>query len=571
MSTDGFETDDEIELLGVAWPEDTAESAETLTTGRSKGNVVLVLGALVVVAFAVAALGSDSTRDAGPSTPTTIPPTSSAPPSTEALVPDRPVAQIGGGPELVWQRVEFDFDATDFEWVEDGFLGQAGESDYVLGSNGTLTVSESRSAAGEAPIRSSARVRGDGTDNPSELTFVGLEQERVDVIPMVIPDSDLVDVGVRLAVERKGDQVLILQTLRGVLDVERFNEQFDIDDPLISSLMVSPSAVIVSGDDGVETLPIEGLELSAADLVALRTIEEPVHQLSVAEVNGTATLVEVDLDRIDWIAAIGDDFVVGGAELRRSADGMNWQQTGVDTPRFGGLLPPGPDGVMVGLAFDADQNLVTTSADGARTWDDVPSPLTNVWQFSSVAPVIAITGWMDEAFVPSPAGWSVLTPAFELRVGADDDSFALLTRSGTPLLSGFSRDPSSGFRFAPGSDDIWFVDPTTDVEIARFPRLLFAAAFAASRTLDGQPQLIALADVSRGDPIEWSLTRVNELFGPEALAVDFIPGDGWFLADVTTMTGRELYLAEVPAATRPLSERRHPTYAEMSRGLAEQD
>lgn len=555
---------DDIEILGVATTTEDASTVETVSAGGDRRNALAVLAALTVAALGVAGLTSGSEETTAPTTTSSTQPSTTTTPSSTTTLPDRIVAEIGDGPTLVWDRVAFEVNAVDFTWVEDGFLGADGTTDYRVRPNGTLTVSTNGLAEGQPIIQSSSIVTGDGTANPSLLRFSTLGGDEVGLEPMVIPESDLVDSRLDLAVERNGDQVLVLQTVGGVLDVPGFRARTGVEIEPIFDVVVSPTVLTVSGEDDQEVLPIGELDLSPGDLEALRTLTDPIIRLSAGTIGGTTEAVEVDIARVEWIAVAGDDFVAGGTELRRSSNGIDWEGTSADTPMFGGLLPPGPDGSLVGLSFELDETFLTVSTDAARNWADIPSPLSNIWQTSSVAPVAAITGWRDDAFLPAVERWSVLTPAFELLIGSVDNSFELSTRDGELLLSGRVDQLDSGFQFAPGSNDIWFVDPETNEEIARFPQALFASAFAAQRTSDGNPQLVAFADVSQPERPVWSLTPVNELFGPDALSVSFVPGDGWFLANVVTSTGRELYLAEVPEELAAPSSGRHPTHGEIT-------
>ncbi len=579
MSDDRPSVTDEIELLDVAMPAAASTVSEMVTNRGPKRNGLAIVVALAVAAVGVSALATSGSDQAAPPTtpPTTLPTTSTTEPATTERRADGALsAVIGAGPSLIWQPIDFEIDATSFEWVDGSFFATGGTNDVLIqpGPSGAgLTLFGTDNESINRSIQSGTAVFGRSPTNPDVLVFPTESSfEAIEITPISTSGSDLVELSTALAVERIGDRVLVLQSTITVLDVDRFRSRTATDIDPIFDVTVDQFSLIVRGNDLSERLTIADLDLSADDLDALRTLGESVQVLSVGQIGAETQQVGPPISRIDWIAVVNEEFVVGGNELWRSSDGTDWQQSLGDTPQFGGLNPPGPDGVLTGLAFEGDAGFLTFSISAGRSWSRLSRPMENTWTIDSAAPVIAMTGWQEEPFVPGLADWVVLTPKFELRIGGDDDSFELLDRSGVVILSGDSGDPSSGFRFVPGSPDVWFVDPTSGEEIARFPQSLFASAFAAARTLEGQAQMVAFADVSESidDTVEWSLTRVNELFGPDALAVDFVPGAGWFLADVTTTTGRELYLAEIPTS-RPPSSRRHPTRAEISQLQAERD
>lgn len=561
---------DEIELLDVHQTEAAAPSTETLSSGGSRSGTLAVVAALAVAALGIAGLASNGSDEAA--APTTSPITAPAPSTTvvedSTTNGDRVVAQIGDGPELVWDRVEVEVGATAFRWLSDSFVGSSRLTDYRLRPNRSLTVSVGGLAGPEPEIQSSSPVIGDGSTNPSELVFpdpTARDVARVTITPMPTALSDLVEPKVELAVERIGERTLVLQTAAGVLNIDEFRLRTGISLDPIFDVVVSAVEIAAYSDDREEIVSIALLDLSDADLAALRIVDEPEQRLSIIDADGTIETVQLELGQISWLAVVDDEFIIGAEELWRSADGRSWEPTSDETPRFGGLRAPGSDGVLFGLAFSPSDGFITTSTDAGRTWRRFPRPMNNTWTISSVSPIIATTGWASDPPIQTPAAPSVITADFELRFDSEGASFELSTRDGTTLLSGGTGDPASGFRFVPGSSDIWFVDPATGTEIARFDRSEFTAALATSLTLSGDAQLVGFADVSRntGNP-EWSLTPVNELFGPDALSVEFVPGDGWFLASVITTTGRELYVAEVPAS-RLSSSNRHPTQPEMSR------
>lgn len=567
----------DIEILDAAAPDPSGagEPAETADDGGSRWNGLLALGAVALAAAGIASLASGGDEAAAP--PTSPPTTQPAPPTTDSALNssdgDQLTATIGDGPQLDWQRVNLTSDAAEFLWVEDRFISAGGTWDNTItpGSSGASTVIR---PPNDSPIRSSSLVTGSGADqNPSSLIFGRPgEQRSIEIEAVLGPFSPLVTPSITVAAELRGDDVIVLQTHVGILDVDAFRARTGIDFNPIFGISVEGSQVTVFGPKEQVTISAAEGGLTAEDVADLAMIGNQTQRLSVGPLGGVAEAVDIDLERIDWIAVVGDEFIAGGTELRRSTNGVDWVATGDDTPRLGGLAAPGPDGVLTGLAFDGDEGLFTTSINAGRSWLNIARPFENTWRAYSSLPIIAMTGWDDGPFVETPLDWRVLTPKVELSISGTNDSFELRDRNGTTLLSGLTNDPASGFRFAPGSPDIWFVDPVTGVEIARIPQTRFGASIAAARTLDGDPQLVAFTDLEQpGNAQEWSVTPVNELFGADALAVAFTPGDGWFLADVTTTTGRELYVAKAPLHVRSRSER-HPTHGDiLNRAIPDDD
>lgn len=559
----------DIEFLDVVEPDTPA--SEVVTAPGSRRNGLAIAAALAVGALGIAALASAGSDDAAPPTTTSPPTTAPAPPSTTIDRPTNasPSAVIGDGPDIVWTQVSDDIDATTFEWVENSFFGSGGTIDVFIEPllDGAFDVSfvEADDLTDRSVRSSSDVIRV--ADDPLTLMFSDIDSvDVVTVAPIGQPSSDLVTASTTVAAERIGDLVLVLQSTATFLEVETFRERVGTEMDPIFGVSLEQAVLTLSGDGRDEVIPVAELDLSVDDLAALQDLGEPMQVLSIGTIGSEAELVDSPMSRIDWIAAIDDEFTAGGDQLWRSPDGVQWEQSGGDTPRFGGLNAPGPDGVLSGLAFEGDAGFLTMSTDAGRSWNRLARPFENTWTIDSAFPIVAMTGWQDEPSVPRSGEWIVLSPRFELRINGEEGTFELLDREGSRILSGLSSDPTSGFRFIPGSTDVWFVDPATGEEVARFPQSMFASAFAATRSLDGQPQLVAFANLMGSQTVEWSLARVTELFGPDALAVDITPGPGWFLADVTTTTGRELYLAEMPVtAVRSLSERRHPTHGDMAR------
>lgn len=558
---------EDIELLDVSEP--AAQTAEVVTVSGSRRNSLAIVAALVVGAVGIAALASSGSDQAPP--PTAPPTTSPAPPTTatERLSDRAPSAVIGEGPALEWRQINADIDATRFEWVDESFFGSGGTTDVfiepLLGGAFDVSFVEADDLTDRSVRSSSDVIRV--TNDPLTLMFSDIDSiDVVTVAPIVPPASDLVTASTTVAAERIGDLVLVLQSTATFLDIEAFRARVDTDMDPIFGVSLEQATLTISGDGRDEVIAVADLDLSIEDRAALQDLGNPVQVLSVGTIGSETGPVDSPTSRIDWIAAIGDEFAVGGDQLWRSSNGVDWEQTSAETPRFGGLNAPGPDGVLNGLTFEGDAGFLTMSTDVGRSWNQLARPFENTWTIDSAFPIVAMTGWQDEPSVPRTGEWIVLSPRFELRINGEEGTFELLDREGNTVLSGPSSDPTSGFRFIPGSTDVWFVDPASGEEIARFPQSMFASAFAAARSLDGQPQLVAFANVMGGRTLEWSLTRVTELFGPDALAVDITPGPGSLLADVTTTTGRELYLAEMPVTVvRSLSERRHPTHGDIAR------
>lgn len=577
-------TSGDIEFIDAVVPGQPDE-AETVTTPASGRGGLAALALVAVIGLGIASLASGS-DDFSPET-TEAPPTTTEPQPDEAALEDistgeeAPTFTLGAGPPLVWRAVPTDTAANNWRWVEDRFIGIDDERslELVPGTDNSRLASFFPPIGG-IDINSTSSVFGDGTSSPSQLTFSSppsLEPSGPSIMidPLAPPANELVDFQTEIAAERRDDDVLVLQTVTAVLNIEAFRSRTGITLDPIFGIEIDDAEISLFGTGESESIPVAEIGLTDADLAALRLINEPITVVSFGLLGGSAEVVDIDLARIDWIAVVDDEFVAGGNELRRSVDGINWQSTSEDTPRFGGLLVPSADDVLTGLSFEQSDSFITLSDDAGRTWRPVASPMSNTWQVSSSFPVLAATGWTNNSFLETPEDWSVFTPRFELRITNSDDSFELLDRNGTVLLSGLTGDPSSGFRFVPGSLDIWFVDPATGVEVARFDRTLFNSSLGAAQTIAGNPQLVAFADMSAAATShEWSLTPVNELFGEQALSVEFVAGNGWLLADVTTSTGRDLFVAEVPDAdplARPLGERRHPTYADLAREQAEQE
>ncbi len=522
---------------------------------RTSAGAVILAAVVAAVGFAALSSGEEEAVEQIPTT--TMEPTAQSP-STASTLPPLPTrrsgALIGDGPTLDWQRVNWETSAPEFRWISgafgDAFVGSEGDFSVrlrVTPQRVNVIIHTSTVDPGGSIVRSNSQVAAFDEPNPSQLVFYARGRSRsVDLTPVLVPPSDLATHRVELDVEVNKDKALILQTAGGVLSAEEFRSRTGIDLSAIYGIGLTSSRLTAFGDDGEASVELADLDLSANDLTALRSIERPQQILTLADLETGATqLVEPGFTEIGWLATVGEEFMIGGTELSRSADGTTWVRAGLGAPRFG-VPAPSPDGTLIATDFPGEDPVVARSTDAGRVWERTPAPIRNPWSLVSVARIAASTGWQTFNFGPTVSPWSVLTNDFELVVASSEQRFELLTRDGEPVLAGLLGDAESGFRNTAGSGDFWFVDPVTGDEIARFTQSQIVASFATSRTLAGDPQLVAIADWAQGDQApEWSLRPVTDVFGPDSLAVNFVAGDGWLLADVTTGSGRELYVAEV--------------------------
>lgn len=545
---------DDIELIDVDDDERSTSATEQVSTSTRR------TGGLAVAAVAAVALGVAALAGTGPEAP----PTTEAPSTTEPPPPPRstdgavaevdrgPTAFVGDGPELIWQSVDVDIQAGEFRWADGGFFALTPSSALLIeptprdGAN-TTTLE------GTEPDRfatSSELVVIESSDSEVELLFLEPGQPRLALPPSTAPVTDLVTVRFTYTVERRDADVVVLEQARASLDVERFRDRLALDAEVIFSVEINPTVITASTPTGRERVPIDAVDLSPDDLAGLLLINEPTERFFTGQLGGMASVIEVGIQRADWIAVIDDDFLVGGSGLWRSSDGVDWEPITTDTPPFSGLPRPGPDGRINGLAFEADAGFFTSSTDLGTSWQRTARVLDDTWQVVTSDPIVAMTGWsgVPERATSSPE--RILTPTHELLIDQGGQTFELFDRSGSLLSAGRLDDPTSGFRFVPGAMSFDFFDPTTGMQLADIDLDRFSRSVAAQRTTSGDPQLIAVADLRRraDDAQEWGLAPITDVFGPDALAVDLSAGEGWLLADVLTETGRAIYLSEVPAA-----------------------
>ena len=522
----------------------------------SGAMIIAALVATIGIATLVRGGAQETTEQSPATTNPQQPPDAS---SVDSTLPPLPVrangAVVGDGPTLEWHVVSSDTAAPEFRWIDAGFLASERDHDIVIRPTQTgadVTIQTSAVAPGRAIVTGrSAVVTFDGP-NPSQLVFYARGGSRtIDLDPLLAPASDLITTEFAIDVEVNGSRALILQSATGVLNADEFRSRTGIELTTIYGVGLTSTLLTAFGEDGESSVELADLELTDADEAALRSIQNPIQVLTVADfASGTGEPGDADVGQIDWLASVGNEFLVQGNELARSVDGLLWERTDPTTPRFG-VAEPSPDGTLVAADYPGEDPVVVRSTDAARQWEQTPAPIRNPWSLVGVADIAATTGWQAFDFGSTASAWSVLTNDFELAVNASEQRFELLTRDGLLVLAGLFGDPESGFRNTAGSNDIWFVDPETGDEIARFTQMQIAASFAAGRTLAGDPQLVAMTDWAPGgrDP-EWSLTPVTDVFGADALAVSFVAGDGWLLADVTTRSGRELFLAKIPDSRR---------------------
>lgn len=525
--------------------------------GRSSGAMIIAALAATIGIATLVRGGAQETTEQGPATTNSQASPDASP--VDSTLPPLPIrangAVVGDGPTLEWQVVSWDTAAPEFRWIDAGFLASERDHDVVIRPTQTgadVTIQTSAVAPGRAIVAGRTEIVAFDGPNPSRLVFYARSgSQTIDLDPLVAPASDLITTEFAIDVEVNSSRALILQSATGVLNADEFRSRTGIELTTIYGIGLTSTLLTAFGEDGESSIELADLELTTADEAALRSIRTPTQVLTAADfTSGTSEPSDADVGQIDWLASVGNEFLIQGNELARSADGLFWERTDPATPRFG-VAAPSPDGTLVAADYPGEDPVVTRSTDAARQWEQTPAPIRNPWSLVGVADIAATTGWQTFEFGSTASTWSVLTNDFELAVDAPEQRFELLTRDGEPVLTGLFGDPESGFRNPAGSKDIWFVDPETGDEIARFTQMQIAASFAAGRTLAGDPQLVAITDWAPGDrDPEWSLRPVTDVFGADALAVSFVAGDGWLLADVTTRSGRELLFAEIPDSRR---------------------
>lgn len=550
----------EVEFIDQAAPGPSKDSAEHIDTG-GPSRLGTVVGLVAVAVVAVLVIGSNN-NDAPPSiTPTTEPAPTTEPELTseEQLEADLGVA-IGDGPGLTWQRLNEPIETSSFSWTTDGFVADDGAVEWTIslqaGQADTAVRPSLRAAYPD--YRTQAMVGGERLLVPDQpipdhvLVINGsgeadAQPVRIDISSLDSPQNgDLVEAQRWLTGSVVGKRLVLGVSESVQVSIPALAERLDLD--LEGVLWVDVGSVQLSflgNSIDIDSISYEDAGLSDDEIQQLRSADTFGSRLLSIDLE-TGAIETPDLPEFDFFPSVpflslaGLTLVfsdnVGRASLATTSDGLTWEIDSVGTERWLAY-----SGTQL-FDFGGSSSSGDRSTDGGQTWDSTRLPLEETDR--------VVAG--DVIFLGRPWNSWEVAGGVNVDTNNDDDYYLVMFDSFSrfelrsvwpfeePILSGSVDDRSSGAEWT-SNGELVFTNPDTGVELARASRGAAQAAAARANPMDQLAMARWPADVD--DP-EWLVTSPTDLFGDDALSVDFISGGTNVLAVVTKARGFDFYIAD---------------------------
>lgn len=560
----GADPADAIEILDLN-PLPQRSSTEVLAvepSGSGSGLAKLAVAAVgAVVALGVVTAGNTpAPKPPAPSVtipPTTLPAEEVERAATIAELEATYGVEIGDGPDLAWEPVIWNIGTTEFAWIDDGFVGDNGETEWTIRPSLLgPSIGQRQSLSLEYPGYSVVLVEGArlllptvsdhmlvaiGDQDPVRVDFPALDT--VATSELIVPVRYLSS-GVAV-----GDRVVIAASTALEIDLEAFSVRVGRDLSNVASVQVLPDRVRFAERDGpLEAILFDDVGLTPSELTDLGLVDNWVQGVWSADVSAGAGVggfepLAVDdvhavrsVTRTDTGAALTWYDETGQLWLSTSTDGEVWS-TGplmiVDTLSFSGPR-------LYDVATD-DSRSIRRSPDQGRTWQSTFRPFEQSVEALAIDDVLVVLRSPSLA-IDSPS-MSLEVDDYDVEISAAGRLFELIDRSsGETVFRGTIDDSASGVAFDPFGAGLAISDPETGDELLSVPQGALLRAFAEAGGAESAELAVTRWEVDQDDP-EWRIEPLIDVFHDAVDAV-FVPGDGHLLAVVTTSTGTNFYVAE---------------------------
>ncbi len=160
---------------------------------------------------------------------------------------------------------------------------------------------------------------------------------------------------------------------------------------------------------------------------------------------------------------------------------------------------------------------------------------------------------MTERTAPAPTltyeveadGYLLTITEDQLNLAPDGSAFVLTELSSGAVSTGTIGAVGSGVMYDPYDGSIDIVDDDGTIIASVSASTQWLASNRAFGPVEPSPT-VAAALWAGGDPPEWAVDTLADLFGDTAVRVDFVAGEAEILAVVTTTNGYRLHMAELP-------------------------
>ena len=568
----GSDTGDDIEILDLdaaRQPLDH-EVIEVDPSGSRSGGAALA----AVLVGGLAMLGVITTGN----TPAPEPPAPSitVPPDPAALEEAEREAEvaeleatygveIGDGPGLVWDLVVWNIDTNQFQWIDDGFVGQNGETEWTI-RPGVLgpSIGQRQSLELEFPgysmqLVDGARLLVPEGDAPDHLLAVIGDREpiRFEFPPLdFVPSTDLVNVKRSWFSGVVVDDQLVLTGFQAIdvnreaLSARTGRDLVGVDWFELSGDQLRLNEVGPGGDSYGDPIIFDDVGFTEDELADLRLLESwKGETFSLNTVTGSIAPVPLDLADVGSQAlrtATGIALLWSDEDLQTwlssSTDGVTWST--VPFENNGRLSISG----STLYSFPFDGSTMRRSSDAGRTWQRTRTPFGARFNSLAIDDILIIvddpgTGPTDDA-----ATVQINTDDYDLTITGAGRTFELTDpTTGDSILSGSIDDSASGIAFDPFGNGLALSDPVSGEELLSIPQGALLQAYAQAQQWRTPDVAFSKWDPAADDP-EWSIQPINALF-PNAIRVEFVAGDEYLLAIATTARGYDYYVARTTEAS----------------------
>lgn len=559
-------TGSEIEILDLNSFYDKPEQEIVETEPSGSLSTIAVLAGLVVggiALFGVVTTGNTPAPEPpAPSVTVPLPPVDPEEATLAAEVAELEATygvEIGDGPDLRWSRVIWKIDTGEFTWVDDGFVGHDGITEWTIRPNLVgPSVLEQDSLELAYPDYELQHIEGARLLIPTQggadhmLVIAGdRDPVRFDLPALENPPTtDLVRL-VRFAWDGVvvGDHAIIASYRYPQVDLEVLGDRVGRDLSGFDFVAIGENGlrlrIVDNPGDEADLINFVEAGFTTAEIAELQRINNEPGQpetLALNLVSGGTELVPIA--ELQWAQAVAE--VSNGAAVAWiDLDDQNWLSTSSDAIAWSTR----PLSVDDGTVWFSGSRMYTLPANGRSirrsndlggTWERTRRPFASSSVSLAVNDVLIVSGEQPESFSDQPV--SVDTGDYVVTITGAGRSFELTNpETGELVLSGTLDDSATGVAFDPFGSGLAIADPESGEELLSIPQGALLQAYANASNLDVPDIAFARWDPDADDP-EWHIQPIDALFN-DAVRVDFKVGNGHVLAVVTTTRGYDYYVA----------------------------
>lgn len=462
---------------------------------------------------------------------------------------------IGDGPELDWQRIGVDTNARYWRWDTGSFRSDNGTTEWRIELGGSSRqVSERPSPHVDNPGYSSARMVGGSLlvpDDPTPDHLLVISDERDDVRLEIPPSgqpsvTSLTKASVWFYGAIIGNQIVINRSIFTEVEVAELAARTQRDLTGVVHVYVGSSQIDLYTNGpgpGPEPILLAESGLSGEEIDELRSIGQPFGDVFTADLT-TGESRSVDLLDFEYnndlLIGLEGELILGWTDqggvswLSTTRDGLAWSTERRGVSRW--LVNSGSQL----FDFNTQGSSISRSVDG-ETWNLTPVPIPETQR--AVAGDVIVLGESWNRYETSGVSIETGSDEYQLSMFDGGERFELRGQSpfGDPLLAGWTFDPQSGATWDRATHDLVFIDPRAGEELLRISGHAVESAVALLNPMD--QMALTRWPVDAANP-EWLIASPRDFFGAGTLRAEFVSGDKYLLAIITTVDGYELYVAD---------------------------